>query len=184
MSDESQRKPSWAAVKRAFSALDQNAVLQLVQELYELSSTNKDLFHARLHLGGDPIQKYRQIIDKCMYPNADRGHPIQIAKAKKAIGEYRKAVGDPRGQIDLMLHFVERGNQFTLDYGDINGPFYDSLISMYEQAAEAVLDLPDGERQPFRKRLEDLLDASDGMGWGYHDSLCDIYAGTILENDA
>lgn len=184
MSDEKKRKANWAAVKTALAALDRDAVLGLVRDLYKLSETNKDLLHARLRLGDDPIEKYKRVIDQCMYPNADRGHPIQIAKAKKAIAEYRRAVGDVRGQVDLMLYFVERGNQFTMDYGDIDGPFYDSLVSMYEQAAEAVLDLPRGEREPFQKRLYDLLDASDGTGYGYHDALCDVYASTIMENDA
>jgi len=32
-----------------------------------------------------------------------------------------------------MLHYVETGTEFTNTYGDIDEPFYNSLISMLNQ---------------------------------------------------
>jgi len=41
-----------------------------------------------------------------------------------------------------MIHFVAWGNQFTIDYGDINVIFYDTLIEMYEKAVGRVRKMP------------------------------------------
>lgn len=75
-----------------------------------------------------------------------------------------------------MVYYVECGNKFTLDYGDINEVFYDSLIVMYEKAVKAVLKLPKKKRESFRKRLEDIMNSANGIGWGYYDDLCHYYS--------
>ena len=86
-----------------------------------------------------------------------------------------KAVRDARGELDLMIHFVECGNRFTLEYGDIHEAFYHALVHMYVRAAKVTKDLPLPERQSFQDRLRKLTESSDGIGWGYHDGLCDAY---------
>ena len=74
-----------------------------------------------------------------------------------------------------MIYYVECGNKFTLDYGDINEAFYDSLIEMYEKAVKAVCKLPKNKKEFFRKRLEKIMISADGIGWGYYDDLCHFY---------
>jgi hypothetical protein len=184
MSPPGQKKSNWSSVKAAVSELSPNELLSLLRDLYELSPTNKQFVDSRLRLGKDQVAPYKKIVAEYMYPNADENHPVQISKAKKAISEYRKAAGDTYGEIDLMIHFVECGNQFTLEYGDINGPFYDALVSMYAKAVEAVAGLPEPDAEPFRKRLWELTKSSDGIGWGYHDGLCDEYYSAFPEEDA
>jgi hypothetical protein len=79
---------------------------------------------------------------------------------------------------------VECGHKFTLDYGDIDGDFYDSLMEVYGQAIKKVLTLPDHEQGDFRKRLKKIMLSSDGIGWGYHDGLCDEYYGSFKMEDS
>jgi hypothetical protein len=74
-----------------------------------------------------------------------------------------------------MIYFVECGNEFTLEYGDIDAKFYDSLLSMFSRAVEAVVKLPESEQESFRKRLWELTESSNKIGWGYHDGLCEEY---------
>jgi len=76
-----------------------------------------------------------------------------------------KGGGDTYGEIDLMIYLVECGNQFTLEYGDISGPFYDALLSMYAKAVEGVAGLRESDAEPFRKKLWELTKSSDGIGW-------------------
>jgi len=83
-----------------------------------------------------------------------------------------------------MIYLVECGNQFTLEYGDISGPFYDALLSMYAKAVEGVAGLRESDAEPFRKKLWELTKSSDGIGWGYHDGLCDEYYSAFPEEDA
>jgi len=184
MARKEQPKSTWSAVKSTVLKLDRDALMALIRDLYDLSPSNRQYVDARLRLGQDSLIEYKQTVAECMYPDAERNRPVQISKAKKAISEYRKATHDVRGEIDLMIHFVECGNQFTLEYGDIDGPFYDSLLSMYGRAVETVVKLPESQQEPFRKRLLELTKSSDGIGWGYHDGLCDEYYSAFPETDA
>ncbi|MBM4263908.1 MAG: hypothetical protein FJ145_21120 [Deltaproteobacteria bacterium] len=137
-----------------------------------------------MRIGSDHVAPHKKIVSDCMYPDVLRNHPVQISKAKKAISDYRKAAGDIHGEIDLMIHFVECGNRFTCDYGDINEPFYDALLNMYAKAVQAVAGLPEPAMAPFRNRLWKLTEASRGIGWGYHDDLCEAYYSVFPEDDA
>jgi hypothetical protein len=57
-------------------------------------------------------------------------------RGQKAINEYSKAVGDAKGEAELMTYFVECGNQFTVEFGDIDEGFYDALLRMYARAID------------------------------------------------
>ena len=183
MPRKEQPKSSWSAVKSVISGADREALLELIRDLYGLSASNRQFVDARLGLGQDPLAHYKETVADCVYPDVFRNRPIQISKAKKAISEYRKAARDARGEIELMIYFVECGTRFTLDYGDIDEGFYDALDHMYVRAIKAVKDLPDAEQPSFRDRLRQLTESSDGIGWGYHDGLCDAYY-SAFPNDA
>ena len=110
---------------------------------------------------------YKKTIDECMHPDIYSDKPIQIAKAKKAISSYSKAVGDPLGVTELMVFFVECGNKFTVNFGDINEGFYNSLNGMYRRAIQKVLSHPEEQQSVFRDRLEGDYDIffRDRMGF-------------------
>jgi hypothetical protein len=118
-----------------------------------------------------------------MFPDVYKNKPIEISTAKKSINEYSKAVGDAKGETELMTYFVECGNQFTIEFGDIDEGFYDALLRMYARAIKNVLTLPDEEQSEFRERLRTIMMTSDGIGWGYHDGLCDQYYQAFPEDD-
>lgn len=163
--------------------IDQKQLLKLVADLYRFSKENQAFFHARFGVGDDPIGPYKKTIDECMHPDIYSNKPIQIAKAKKAISSYSKAVGDPLGVTELMVFFVERGNSFTVNFGDIDEGFYDSLNGMYRRAIQKVLSLPEEQRSVFRDRLEEIMTSSSGIGWGYHDMISDDYYSAFPEEE-
>ena len=167
--------PVWSDVKAAMAGMDGKELVSLVSDLYRLSGENQAFLHARFAIGGDPLEPYKNIIDDSMYPDVRRKQTIQIARGKHAISTYSKAAGDPRGEAELMVFFVECGNNFTLDYGDIDQAFYDALTLMYGKAITKVLGLPKDERHDFRERLKEIMTSSSRIGWGYHDTLCDEY---------
>jgi len=183
MARKKQPKSSWSVVKSAISGFDREEILGLIRDMYGLSASNRHFVDARLSLGQDPLVHYKEVVAECMYPDDFRNRPIQISKAKKAISEYRKAAHNAPGEVELMIHFVECGNQFTLDYGDIDEGFYDALVHMYARAIKATRDLPAPEQQSFRDRLRKLTESSDGIGWGYHDGLCEAYL-SVFPKDA
>ena len=177
------RGPSWADVKESIASLDRSDLIQLIAGLYRLSKGNRDFLHARFSIGDDPIGPYKKVIQDCMFPDVFKNKPIQISRAKKAINEYSKALGDAKGEAELMTYFVECGNQFTVEFGDIDEGFYDALLRMYARAINKVLALPEEEQHEFRERLKTIMATSNKIGWGYHDGLCEQYYAAFLEGD-
>ncbi|CAK6691766.1 hypothetical protein VB734_00355 [Synechococcus sp. BA-124 BA4] len=169
-------KQSWSTVKSAASSLSQKELLGLVGELYRLSSQNKAFLYARFADQGVAIEEFKAIVAESLYPDVSRDRPLQVAKAKKAVADFCKAVADPIAHADLMLFFLEQGNAFTLEYGDIDTGFYSALVAMARRAAEVICNLPVNLQEPFRERLGEVVRSSSGIGWGYHDDLADICA--------
>ena len=101
--------------------------------------------------------------------------PVEIATAKKAISDYGKAVDNPKGMLELMVYFVECGSRLSLDcdYGDEH--FFESLERMYEKAIKHLLTLDEATIDDFYDRFEDLVTFTQDIGWGFHDTLDDIF---------
>jgi hypothetical protein len=167
-------------MKKPLQALAKSDLVALIGDLYKLSPANRDFLHSRLIGGGAGIDSYKKIIFKCMWPDRD-GERFRYREAKKAIADYRNATGDESGEIELMLHYVETGNAFTCDFGDIDETFYDSVLSVCRKAANKIKKLSPGKRENFRDRMRHLVDSSDGIGWGYHDELEEIFCETFEE---
>lgn len=183
MTKTKRQDPSWSDVKESIVSLDRSELIQLIADLYRLSKGNRDFLHARFSIGDDPIAPYKKVIEHCMFPDVMKNKPIQISTAKKAINEYSKAVGDAKGEAELMTYFVECGNQFTVEFGDIGEDFYDALLRMYARAINKVLTLPEEKQHEFRERLRTIMETSDGIGWGYHDGLCEQYYERFAEDE-
>lgn len=184
MSSAERKKSNWSSVKAVLSHLNRDEMLGLLRDLYEIAPSNKQFMETRLQIGATPITQYKKIVGDCMYPDVYRNHPVRIAKAKKAIGDYRKAApADVIGATELMIYFVECGSRLTLDFGDIDEPFYDALVNMYGKAVDAVAGISGPAAEPFRKRLWKLTDSSKNIGWGYHDGLCDAYYSVFPDKD-
>ena len=177
------KKPTWSDVKRTIAGFDRSGLMGIIGDLYRLSHANRDFLHARFSIGANPQKPYKKVIKESLYPDVMSNKPIRISPAKRAINDYAKAVGDVNGVAELMVYFVESGNRCTLDYGDIDEPFYDALISMYGRALDKVLELPEEAQEPFRERLHRIMSSSSGIGWGYHDALCDMYEDAFPEEE-
>jgi hypothetical protein len=170
------KKPGWIDVKRSIKDIEASQIVELVEELYQLSDENMNFLHARFIGGATSLKIYRKIILDSLYADVlDDDDNFDFEKADKAIKTYANATKDTEGVADLMIYYVECGNKFTLDYGDINEAFYDTLIKMYEKAIESIRKMPEGKQEPFRKRLEKIMKSAEGIGWGYYDDLCHFY---------
>jgi len=176
MSKKKSKKLSWIDVKKSIGNFDRSQFVSLLKDLYQLSESNKIFLHARCLIGDDSFKQYKKIIFHSLYPDVmDTKDDFDFDRADKAIKDYAKATGNNEGIVDLMIYYVECGNKFTLDYGDIDEFFYEALIEMYDKAIKKVLKMQKKNQEPFRKRLEKIMKSSDGIGWGYHDDLCHFY---------
>jgi hypothetical protein len=116
--------------------------------------------------------KYKKTIADEFFPARGFGK-ARLSIAKKAISDYKKVCDNDAGRIDLMLFYVEQGVKFTLAYGDIDEAFYLSMEGMYEQAL-STMKKSDLENT-FKERSRKIVADTSGIGWGFHDTLHEIY---------
>jgi hypothetical protein len=175
LAKKKKKTPSWIDVKRKIISFNIAQLLELIGDLYRLSKSNKEFFHTRFSLSEDSLESYKRIIQDAIHPYLEDNETLDIGSAEDAIKQYSKAIDDVKGETELMVFFVECGNNFTLSYGDIDDEFYDSLLRMYEKAIQSVTELPTKGQKVFKERLHEIIDSASGIGWGYHGGLRELY---------
>jgi len=174
MKKEKKRATFWSDVKAILGRIDKPDLIDLVADLYHSSKDNQRFLHARYAIGDDVLAPYKKIVRASMYPDilGETGD-VDIERARRAVCDYAKAACDPEGEAELLTCLVEWGHRFTLDYGDIDEGFYDALVEVFTEAAKKVSAMPGEKQTAFQKRLRKIVRTSDGIGWGYHDGLCE-----------
>ena len=176
MAKKKSKKPSWIDIKKSIGNIEHSQLISLVKDLYELSKENGTFLHARFSDRDSSLRQYKKVILHSLYQDVmDEEDDFEFERANKAINDYANATRDDEGIADLMIYYVECGNKFTLDYGDIHEIFYDALIDMYQKAIEKVRKMPKMKQESFQKRLRKIMESAHGIGWGYYDGLCDLY---------
>lgn len=174
-------EPSWIDIKAKLSDFDRDGLLGLVQDLYAAGKENRDFLHARFGLGDDVLKSYKLTIDRWLWPDVFKNQDISISKAKKAIADYKKAVGQPEGMAELMVFYCERAAGFSTDVGVPNEGYVDALVRMFEQAlemtcVEMTCGLPGEQRESLLDRLDTVRDICHDFGYGVGDYLNDLLA--------
>ena len=169
-------KPSWKFIKSQIAHWDQKQLMGLIQDLYALNKANADFLNTRLLGGaGTSLEPYKNRIQQAVSPKEPWKQDVRLSEGRKAISEYRKAKGDAHGLLSLMIHYVRCGNDFTLEFGDIDEPFYDSMCSMVDQFCKLLIKQGDTKlAEQFVPQLEAEFQRIDGqIGWGYPDEVGD-----------
>lgn len=169
------KKPNWSHAKAALNKMSKADVLAICKDLYQLSTDNKDFFQSRLALVPSSQKLYKKKIRDSFNPDFLSGEDYDLERAEQAVNEYIRAVSEPEKVADLMLYYVECGNSYTLEYGDIDEGFYEDIAEMYKKAVKEVMKIKKSKQAAFRKRLKKIMTSSEGIGWGYHDDIGDIY---------
>jgi hypothetical protein len=195
----SKDQPGWSDVKRRLQDWDRPQLLGLLQDLFAFSPENRQFLTARLlresarptaRDGAAPppagsaipdekvLDSYRRRIHRAFFGSVRPGGDLNLAAARKAIRDYRQATGDLGGTLELMVYYVETGTAFTVEFGDIDGPFYDSLCSMLSAVVKQFMTPLGKAAYPrYQERLAALEKATKWMGWGYGDFVGDAVAG-------
>jgi hypothetical protein len=171
--DGKKKSTGWSSVRDQLKEWPQPALTALIKDLYDASPANRDFLHARFQAeetGGVALDAYRRKIIEQFFPQRGFGK-LKLAEARKAIRDYRKAAGNAAGTVELMLTFVENGTEFTRQFGDIDGPFYNQLASVLNEMVQ-LLCQGGAELYPrFRERIVHLETLGRDLGWGYGDEL-------------
>jgi hypothetical protein len=157
---------SWIDVKAKLADFDRAGLLSLVQDLYSSSKDNQAFLHARLALGGDALKPYKVIIDRWLWPDVFKNQDTSVSKAKKAIADYKKAIGLPEGMTELMVFYCERAAGFSNDIGLQDEGYFDALTRMFEQGLKISRALAVEQRDDFLARLDAVRDVCHNFGYG------------------
>jgi len=168
--------PSWGDVKIRLADFDRAGLISLVQDLYAASKDNQSFLHARFALGGDVLKPYKATIDRWLWPDVFKNQDTSVAKAKKAIADFKKAIGQPEGMAELMVFYCERAAGFSNDVGLQDEGYFDALIRMFGQALKVIDALPVNCRPALIARLDAVRRISHNVGYGISDDMADLLA--------
>lgn len=142
----SQKQPSWKDIKPVLAEFSATQLRGVLQDLYRFSAENKAFFHSRFlsdKADNDYLKPYKLRIQRAVHPKEPWKQDFKLADGRKAISEFKKANGNLRDTLSLMLYYVACGNDCTLEFGDIDAPFYDSLEAMFGRLVETLIKQKD-----------------------------------------
>lgn len=159
---------SWGDVKTKLAAMDHAGLVALLRDVHALNKTNQLFLHARFSLGTDVLESYKKRIRVALFP--DWNKPVRVAEAKKAMMEYRKAIGRPDDMLELHIFWCETASGFSMEFGYADEGYFDALLRQYE-AALKMLDTVDGMiRHKAIERLKRVCHSTE-VGYGVQDEM-------------
>jgi len=168
---ESKTDPTWTDVKAKLATFDRTALLDLPHHLYASHKDNQAFLHARFGLGEDVLEPYKKTIDRWLWPDPFRNQDTSVSKAKQAISQYKKAVGDPAGLTELLVFYCEQAAGYCQDIGYQEEGFFDALVRMFEQALQSAKTLPADGRDSLIVRLNRVREIGHAFGYGVGDDM-------------
>lgn len=163
--------PTWSDVKAKLADFDRAGLLALAQALYAASKDNQAFLHARLNLGGDVLKPYKTTIARWLWPDMYKNQDTSVAKAKKAIADYKKAIDQPEGVSELMVFYCEQAAGFSNDVGLQDEGYFDALVRMFGNALRVSVSLPVAQRDALLVRLNEVRQISHNFGYGVGDDM-------------
>jgi hypothetical protein len=170
------KAPSWSDVRNKLADFDRPGLIGLVQDIYAASKDNQAFLHARFGLGDDVLKPYKVTIDRWLWPDVFKNQDTSVAKAKKPIADYKKAIGQPEGLAELMVFFCERAVGFSSDIGLQDEGYFDALVRMFGQALKVMDALPEAPRSALLGRLDAVRRLGHNLGYGVGDDMDDLLA--------
>jgi len=168
---QSRSQPTWTDVKAKLADFDRAALLGLIQSLYTAHKDNQTFLHARFGLGEDVLEPYKKTIDRWLWPDLFRKQDTSVSQAKRAISDYKKAVGDSEGLAELMVFYCERAAGFCSDVCNDDEGYFDALVRMFEQALKFAKTLSGERRDDLVARLNRVRTISHEFGYGVGDDM-------------
>lgn len=160
-------------MKREFNkylkSLGKEELIKELQKLYGKFDSVQQYYKLELSEDSEAVlAEFKAKIKKEYFPTRGYG-AARNNVSRKVIIEFKKISVHPKDVVELLLYRVEKMLEFTLTYGDIDEPFYNSLISSFEQACELI---EKEQLQTYYKiYCQELIGQSTNFGWGVYEEL-------------
>jgi len=163
--------PSWSDVKSRINNFDRAGLIGLIQSLYTASKENQIFVHARLDLTDNVLEPYKKALQRWLWPDVLKDQDISVSRAKKAISDYKKALGQPEELAELMIYYCEQAAGFSQDVGMAGDTWFDAMLRTFEDVLKLVNTLSQDRRGPFIVRLDKIRRLSHNFGYGVGDEM-------------
>ena len=127
-------KPDMDRCEEQAASFDCAALLAMLQDPYAADESNRAFFHVRFCLSEDPLQPYKMTIDRSLWPDIFRGQRASVSKAKRAITDYKNAVGNRESLAELMVFYCERTAGFCADVYHTDPAYFDAWCECSRRA--------------------------------------------------
>ena len=168
--------PSWIDIKAKLADFDRDGLLRLLQDLYAASKENQAFLHARLSLGDNVLKPYKATIARWLWPDVFKNQGISVAKAKKAIADFKKSGGPTEALAELMVFYCEQDSGFCAEVGQDDESHFDALVRMFEQALKTIATLPEANRPALWERLDAVRQRCHNIGYGVGENMDELLA--------
>jgi len=156
--------PSWSDVKTALLDFDRTRLRAGARPLH-CEQRQPGILACPFGLGHDQLRPFKASISRWISPDLMKGQPISVSKAKKAIADYKKAIGRPAGMAELSIFYCEEAFGFLESCSMDDEKYFAALIHMYGRSLEVVSSLPPAERSTYLERLGRLRSRGRNVGW-------------------
>jgi hypothetical protein len=164
---------------RTLSDLRKHELIKLVNVLKSQSEENGSFVEAFLAGGkSEPVLKrYMKMIDKALDYDQLTDLDFDLEKMKRHVKSFLKASNDDLMKAKLLVYAVKRGNQLTLDLGDLDEEYYDEMLELFQQAIKSTAQLKRKglDISELVETLRKVVASTKDVGWGYHDDMADMY---------
>ncbi|MBQ6064068.1 MAG: hypothetical protein IJK42_15900 [Prevotella sp.] len=165
---------SKAKLKKHLMMLPKERIVNIVLELYDARKEAKEFLDFYLEPNEDKkLEEYKAIIREEFFPKRRIEPQCRFTVCRKAISDFKKLKPHPMCIADLMLYYIECGVEMTVMYGDMWEQFYTALENNFDKAMAYICQ--NGYGEPFRERIERMLHEAEHCGWGFPDTLWDMY---------
>ena len=162
-------------LKKELKKMEHPELVVLISNLYKSNDKVKEIINVKFvgeKYQEEILEVYKEKMFAEFFPKNMRKIP-SFKAAKAMITEFKK-VGSFEMVLDLMLYYVECGDEFTNEFGDIDGPFYDRLCSVYGQFIDQLnCKGTEDLYLKFKERIDNLISSASNIGWGYGDFISD-----------
>ncbi len=151
-------------LNKYLDSLSEKELKQEVKKLVKKFDSVKKYY--QLELGNDSekiLSEFKAKIKKEYFPSRGYGK-ASSRESQKVITAFKKISVHQKDLITLMLYRTEMMLDFTLEYGDINDSFYNSLITSFEKSCRLIKK--EVLQVYFKEPCQELISKTYPIGWG------------------
>ena len=164
---------SKTTLKKYLSGLEKEEIIQVILDLYDARKEAKEYLEYFVSPDEEKkLEECKNIIINEFHPKRGIGK-CRFSVCRKAISNYKKLHPSPENLGDLMICLVEQACLFTYEYGDMSEQFYISVENNFTAAMRHLSK--NGIVSLFDKRIKVILAHAGVCGYGFCDSMPDIY---------